>query len=271
MRNKDFTWREYRTNTIMFSQIPIFVNTNITKTPTYRHHLSMYGFCEEDASLQKRLGNTKNRKVQHYSSELIIDTDNAQTAEKVWVKLCGMDYQFEMWKLNNYKFFLQRDEADKPSETMVYQDRQWVKESFYDCVVNKGLDTGIYSSPFHLIRGRNAIHEITGAKSVLIETNKGSNFVSTSHVTVIPKEISYDKYDVNISDWGQFQHVIEFAQGKAVNKHLVIWQFGRDMSKHCSYQTGLELALIYAKSIDYDEKKAERAYTQAYSEVRKSA
>ncbi len=268
--NSQFTYRELRTRTLMTSQIPMFHDTATTNTPKYRHHSSLYGFTEEQAKLQMRLGNTKNRTVQHYSSELVLDTDNLETAEKVWETLIRYDYYFELWQLNNYKFFLQRSENDEPSEEMCYQDRQFIRDNFGSCSVNNGLDCGIYSSPFHLIRAKNAIHEVTGAKSVLISTHKGSNTVETNDIElrIYEQPLSHN-LDVNLSDWQKLQTTLNYATGTAVNKHTCIWQLSKDLSKICSSSTALDLILIYAKSLEYEDSKAERAFRQGFAEGRR--
>lgn len=279
-----FTWREHRVTTVMYSQLPIFCNTNTTETPTYRHHVSMYGITEEEAAYQKKIGNTKNRKVEHYSSELVIDTDDEKTAQEVWDKLCDDNYYFELWKLNNYKFFLKRGSNDKPSPEMCYQDRQFIRNLFFKD--NKKifstssdigypnyhyLDTSIYSSPFHLIRAKNSIHEVTNAKSVLVDVYKGSKLVETNHIeclSIVKNNPENLKFDINVSDWEKFQYFINLAQGEGPNKHTIIWKVAKDISKILSFNTGLELILVYAKSIGYCEEKASRAFKQGYEAAR---
>jgi len=270
MQNNDenpsfFTYREFRTQTTMYSQVPIFSNSLTTKTPKYLHHTSMYGITKVEAERQMYIGNTKNRKVPHYSSELIIDCDNDQTAENVWNKLCKYDYNFELYQLNNYKFFIQRDDSDIPSEHMCYQDKQFVRDNFIDCIVDNKLDLGIYCSPFHLIRGRGAVHEITRAKSKLVEVYKGSNTVSTNDIQVrqYEKPINYDQ-DTNISDWEQFQLFVSLSNEMGTNKHTLLWKLGMYLVKFFTFTTGLEVGLLYAKSLGYDFIKAERAIRQAY-------
>lgn len=263
MDANNFTFREFRESTFMKTQIPVFVNCQTTKVPKFNHHVSMYGISETDAKIQTRLGNTKNRDVLHYSSELVIDTDSTETAEKVWSSLCKLGFTFEMWKLNNYKFFLERSDIDSPSQVMCYQDRQFVKDLFGPL---EKLDISIYSHPFHLIRAKNAIHEITKAKSTLVETYKGPYCVATNDVElrIYEKPVSYN-YDSNCSDWSQLQAAIEFTQGKGTNKHINLWQFGKDISKFLSEVAAEELALIYASSLEYDEYKALRAFKQGYN------
>lgn len=262
MNANEFTFREFRANTYMTAQIPLFVDCQTTKVPNFNHHVSMYGVSSTDAKIQSRLGNTKNRPVCHYSSELVIDTDSVQAAEFVWSQLYKLDVSFEMWKLNNYKFFLERSATDQPSEIMCYQDRQFVKDVFGPV---EALDTSIYSSPFHLIRAKNSIHEITKAKSTLVEQYKGGNFVATNDVALRPyeKPVNFN-YDSNRSDWHQFQAVIDFTAGKAENKHMCLWQFGKDICKFLSEAAAEEIALIYAKSLNYDFSKALRAFKQGY-------
>lgn len=260
--NSLYTWREHRPKTTLYSQIPMFIDCKTTKVPTYSFHTSLYGFTEDQAKLQMKIGNTKNRPVMHYSSELVIDTDNQQVAEDVWNKLCEEDYVFELWKLNNYKFFVQRAEQDKPSEIMVYQDRQFVTELIGR---KEGLDLGIYSHPFHLIRARNAVHEVTKAKSVLVETNKGSRMVSTNNVELkVFEKPMRNSFDPNLSDWQQFKLAIEFANGSGVNKHTSVWQLGRDLRKVVDITVAMDIVKVYCKSMDYCEEKAERALKQAY-------
>lgn len=267
MQQSDFTYREHRTRTIMQSMIPIFVNTNTTRTPNYLHHTSLYGITEEDANLQMRLGNTKNRKVIHYSNEIVVDTDNTETAEKVWDRLCQSNISFELYKLNNYKFYLQRDESDYPSDEMCYQDKQYIKNLLGDCNVNNGLDTGIYSSPFHICRTKSSIHEVTGAKTKLVDKYTG-DLISTNHIEVkkYEKPINYNNpSNINYSDWNQLQLIIEMCFNIRNNKHTTFWQFAKDLSKFCSINTTIELGLVYARSLNYDETKAIRAIEQGYS------
>jgi len=265
--NNVYTWREHRPRTVMLSQIPIFIDCMTTKVPNYMHHTSLYAFTAEEARIQMRLGNTKNRPIKHYSSELVIDTDDERMAEQVWNKLCEEDYVFELWKLNNYKFFLQRAEEDEPSESMVYQDRQFVSNLMSGTNDKQGLDLGIYSSPFHLIRAKNSIHEVTKAKSKLIEVNKGSQCVTTNNIELkIHESPIYYNLDSNMSDWKQLQVALDLATGNAANKHLAIWQLGKDLKRVMSFTIALEIAFIYAKSLEYCELKTERALRQAYGE-----
>jgi hypothetical protein len=266
MQASDFTYREHRTRTVMHSLIPIFINTNTTKTPNYLHHTSLYGFTEDDANLQMKMGNTKNRKVTHYSSEIVVDTDNTETAEKVWQTLCQNNISFELYKLNNYKFYLQRDESDKPSDEMCYQDRQYVEDLLGSCNVNKGLDTSIYAYPFHICRTKSSIHELTGSRTQLIEIHKG-DLVSTNHIQVekYKKPINYNNpINTNSSEWGQFQLVIDLCFSKRINGHMTFWQFAKDLSKFCTVSTILELGIMYARSLNYDETKAIRAIQQVF-------
>ena len=259
--NSFYTWREYRPKTVMYGQIPLFLDCKTTKIPTYSFRTSLYGFTEDQAKLQMKIGNTKNRPVLHYSSELVIDTDTEEAAEKVWNVLCQNDYVFELWKLNNYKFFVQRSEKDNPSEIMVFQDKQFVRD-----LIGRvdGVDYGIYSHPFHLIRARNSIHEVTKAKSKLVETNRGSNLVTTNDIELKVYKKPVTNFDVNMSDWQQFKIAIEFANGAASNKHMCIWQLGRDLKRVIDFSTALDIIRIYCKSLDYCEEKAERALRQAY-------
>lgn len=268
MQNKEsYTWREYRPTTVMCSRVPIFNNCLTTKIPSYRHHVSLYAITEEDAHLQIKLGNVKNRPVNHYSSELVIDTDNEESAELVWNELCKQDYQFEIWKLNNYKFFIQRDEKDKPSEKMCYQDRQFVRENFVGC---SKVDTSIYSSPFHLIRAKNSIHEVTRAKTVLVETHKGSNQIRTNNIEIKNLPTPSLNIDINLSDWEQFQFFIGVALGKSDTNHMNIWKISKSICKFLSYDSALEVILLYAKSLGYCEEKAHRAFLQAFNSERES-
>lgn len=262
---RNYTWREHRTKTVMHSNYPIFIDCKTTKVPNYLFHTSLYGFTEEEAKLQMKIGNTKNRVVSHYSEEIVIDTDEEEIAEKVWNKLFVEDYSFEVWKLNNYKFFVQRSEKDNPSEIMVYQDKNFVSNLIEG--KKEKLDLGIYSSPFHLIRARNSIHEVTKAKSILIEKNKGSKQISTNNIelTVHQKPISYGT-DSNFCDWKQFQNSIERAFGNSSSNHSAIWQLGKDLKKVLSFECALEIVLIYSKSLNYCELKTERALRQAYGE-----
>lgn len=265
--NKDmYTYREFRTRTIMWGQLPIFRNIMSTKTPKYLHHTSMYAFNEQDAKLQARLGNTKYREVTHYSAELVIDTDNLDTAVKLYDSLIEKDITFELWKLNNYKFYLQRDELDLPTSTMCFQDRQFVRELFSDCNVNQGLDLGIYSSPFHLCRAKGAIHEVTGKKSILEYQHIGSNLISTNEIElrVFEKPLENFKFDPNVSDWEQLQLVLNLAQGKCSNKHFCLYALGKEIRNRVSWSTGCELAIIYANSLNYEEDKALRGFEQGW-------
>lgn len=264
MMPTDFTWREYRSKVVMHTIFPIFVDSKSTKTPTYRHHTSLYGFTEKEAKQQMRLGNTKNRKIEHYSGELVIDTDNTETAEKVWQRCLELNIPFELCKLNNYKFYLERDITDLPSPQMVYQDRQFVRNNFMDCNINGGLDLGIYSSPFHLMRARNSIHEVTGAKSEIIDKNTGANPIKTNHIEIIPFQKSLHQEEINISAWQKFQISIDLAQGKGANKHFCLFSLGKNLQKVLDITTALEIAKLYASSLDYDEEKAMRAMRQAY-------
>lgn len=267
MQSSDFTYREMRTRTVMQSIIPIFINTNTTKTPNYLHHSSLYAFTEEDATLQMKIGNTKNRKVTHYSSEIVVDTDNTETAEKVWQTLCQNNIYFELYKLNNYKFYLQRDESDIPSDEMCYQDKQYVKDLLGNCNVNNGLDTAIYSSPFHICRTKSSIHELTGKKTQLVEVHKGDS-VCTNHIEVkkYEKPVNYkNPANTNCSEWSQLQLIIDLCFKVRTNHHMTLWQYARDLSKFCSINTVMELGLIYARSLNYDETKAIRAIEQGFN------
>ncbi len=263
---EEYTYREHRVRTVMNSKIPIFVNTNTTRTPTYIHHVGVYGITGEEALFQMKLGNVKNRDVVHYSSELIVDTDNIETAEKVRSKLCKENISFELYKLNNFKFFLQRAEEDEPSNIMCYQDKQYVNTLLSDCNVNNGLDLNIYAYPFHICRTKTSFHEVTGAKTQLVEIFKG-NLISTNQVELrkYDKPISYRNVcDPDFSDWSQIQYVIGSLYKIKTNCHLTIWMLGKDISKFCSLDTGLELALVYAKSVNYCLEKATRAFKQGY-------
>lgn len=263
----EFVWREFRKSTIMTTQIPLFIDCQTTGTPSYKHHASLYGIREEDARLQSRIGNTKNRKVVHYSSELVIDTDDYETAVNVWETLCKKDLYFELWKLNNFKFYLKRDSNDQPNDTMCYQDRQYVRETFFNCSGISKLDTGIYCSPFHLCRAKNSVHEITKAKSILIETYKGKNLVETNDIElkIYEKPLNSHNFNTNLSTWSQLQNVIDNAIGDSSSNHMDIWKFAKDLSKFCSHSTAEELILIYAKSLNYDETKAIRAFNQGFT------
>lgn len=267
MMTRNYTYREMRTRTAMRSVIPIFIDTNTTKTPNYLHHASLYGITEEEAQLQMRIGNTKNRKLSHYSSELVIDTDNTETAERVWEKLCENNYYFELYKLNNYKFFLQRDESDKPSDEMCYQDKQFVHDFFRDCNVNNGLDENIYNSPFHICRTKGSVHEVTGKKTQLVEIYKGSNLVTTNQVEVrkFIKPMNYkNPIDINSNNWDAFKVTVDLCLGVRNNKHITLWQFAKDLRDVCSLNTVVELGMLYAKSLNYDEDKCIRALRQGY-------
>lgn len=262
--NDEFTWREFRTQTCMISKIPYFANCKTTKIPVYMHHTSLYAIEEEEARYQTRLGNTKNRKVKHYSSELVIDTDNQETANRVWDRCNELNISFELWKLNNYKFYLQRDEKDKASDIMCYQDRQFIRDNFFDCNVNNGLDLGIYSSPFHLCRAKGAIHEVTKNKSIKIESIDG-DCISTNDIEIkIYEKTNVIPFDVNKSDWEQLQVYISLSTGNEVNKHTGIWKLSNYLLKLCSYDTAKELILIYSKYMDYCEEKALRAFHQVF-------
>lgn len=262
--HSDYTYREMRTRTIMQSVIPIFINTNTTRTPHYLHHSSLYAFTEADAQLQMKIGNTKNREVSHYSSEIVVDTDNVETAEKVWETLCQNNIYFELYKLNNYKFYLQRADEDEPSTEMCYQDRQFVQNLLSDCSINNGLDTSIYSSPFHICRTKSSIHEVTGKKTQLVEVHKGE-YVSTNHIEIkkYEKPLNYvNPIEVNNSDWNQFQLIIEMCFKIKTNKHITLWQLAKDLRKLCSFNTIKEIGLMYACSLNYEESKALRALEQ---------
>lgn len=266
----NFTFREFRTRTIMQSIIPIFIDTKTTKIPNYLHHVSMYAISEEDAQIQMRIGNTKNREVVHYTSEAVIDTDNQETAEKVWNCLCEGDYNFELYKLNNYKFILKRDDNDEPSSIMCYQDKQYIKDLLSHCNVDRKLDDSIYNSPFHLIRARGSIHEVTGAKTELVDFHRGSKFLSTNSVVLrkYEKPLNYNStVDLDMSDWNRFKFLIDMYLKPKLNNHMTIWQFARDICKICSYETASELILIYAKYLNYDEVKAMRAFKQGYESL----
>lgn len=266
MRPSDFTWREYRTHTVMNTIFPLFINSGVTHTPTYLHHTSLYGFTEKDAKEQMKMGNTKNRKVSHYSSELVIDTDNEETAEKVWVRCRELDIPFELWKLNNHKFYLKRDENDKASNQMVYQDRQFVRDNFIDCNLNHGLDLGIYSSPFHIMRAKGAIHEVTQKKSLLMDKQIGSNPIKTNDIEVrlLNRTNVETLPSTDISEWTRFQISIDMANGTASNRHFCIFSLGKDLRKILTFTTALEIAIMYARSLDYSEEKTVRALKQAY-------
>jgi hypothetical protein len=267
MQSAEYTYREHRTRTVMQSLIPIFINTNTTRTPHYLHHASLYAFTEADASLQMKIGNTKNRVVNHYSSEIVIDTDNLETAEKVWETLCQNNIYFELYKLNNYKFYLQRSDDDEPSTEMCYQDGQYVKDLLGHCNINNGLDVSIYSYPFHVCRTKSSIHEITGKKTHLIEIHKGE-CVSTNNIEIkkYGKPLNFNSVsDINSSDWSQFQLIIEMCFKVRTNRHLTFWQLAKDLKKLCSFNTILDLGLVYARSLNYEESKAVRAIEQGYS------
>lgn len=266
----DFTYREFRTRTVMHSVVPIFIDTKTTKIPNYLHHVSMYAVTKEDAQLQMKIGDTKNRDVVHYTSEAVIDTDNQQTAEKVWDCLCEQDYNFELYKLNNYKFIVKRDEFDEPSNIMCYQDKQFIKDLLSHCNVDRKLDNSIYNSPFHLIRARGAIHEVTGAKTELVDSYRGSKFLSTNSVVLrkYEKPLNYKSVsELDMSDWNRLKFLIDTYLKPKVNNHMTIWQFARDISRICTYESALELILIYAKYLNYDETKAIRAFNQGYESL----
>lgn len=266
MHKSLFTWREYRARIALYSIIPIFKNSNSLKSIPYLHHQSLYGFTEEDARIQMRLGNVIHRTVKHYSEELIIDVDNTETAEKVYKKLIQNDVDFELYRLNNYKFFLTRYESDEPSEEMCFQDKQFVKDNFYDCNVYKGIDLSIYSSPFHLCRMRNSFHEGTGKKTQLIYKHSGITKVSTNKIIVKyydDKKVE-PNFDVNSSEWEKLQFFINQANGYQSNKHFCIFGLSKDLRQFFDYNTALNIALVYARSLNYDEEKAERAFHQGY-------
>lgn len=262
MTVSEYTFREYRPRTVMVSKIPLFRNTFTTVIPKYMHHVSMYAIDEEEANNQIRIGNTKYREVPHYSAELVIDCDDHESAEKTWDKLVKLDYNFETWKLNNFKFFIKRDTQDKPSTKMCFQDKQFVRDNFFQ----PKIDLGIYCSPFHLIRARGSIHEVTKAKSELVGQYCGSNSVSTNHIDNYYQPAKNYDFDPNYSDWQNLQFVINNANAQGANKHIIVWKLAMSIAKMCSFETGLELCLIYARALDYEEKKAIRAIEQAYSQ-----
>lgn len=264
MISNEFTWRECRPTIVMRSGFPLFQDIRSLKMPHYLHHCSTYGFRREDAEYQIAIGNVKNRKVFHYAAELIIDVDNVETAEKVFDKLNEYDFDYEMWKLNHYKFYLTRELSDQPTENMCYQDKRFVWDFFNDCNIGSGIDYGLYNTPFHLCRARGAFHEGTLKRSVLEYTNKGSYAVSTNHIEIKGYAQKVQPVNLNLSDWEELQFFISMANGSRANSHFNLFALGSDLKNSVTYETGLELALIYARAINYDEEKAERAFKQGY-------
>lgn len=266
MSKELFTYREFRTRTIMYGCIPIFRNTLIMSTPNYLHHCSMYGVIKEEADLQMRLGNTKYREVVHYSDELVIDTDNEETAANVYTALKGYSLTFEMWRLNNFKFYLKRANNDSPSFKMCFQDRQFVRNAFNHCNSNNGLDVGIYASPFHLCRAKGAIHEITGKKSELCEVFIGENNVSTNHIELTKFEQPFHniKYETNTTEWGKLQSVLAISDIPYSNRHNCFFGLGLDLRKYLTYDAAKEIVSIFSLSINYELEKALRAFDQGW-------
>jgi hypothetical protein len=264
---EQFTYRELRPRIELWNKLPLFRDIQTLIMPFYTHHASLYGITKDEANIQKQLGNTKARDVIHYSAELVIDTDNKETATAVWENLINNDVKFELWKLNNYKFYIERSHLDRPSEEMCYQDRQFVKEWFSDCNINQGLDYGLYTSPFHLCRARGSIHEVTGAKSILLHSHNGKYAVTTNNIDVkYYEDIKIiSNSDTNISPWAALQYEIDHSLGIGANKHIILYTFGCKMKEFLSFETSLELALLYAESLGYDEEKAKRAFKQGFT------
>lgn len=250
----------------MYGFIPIFRNTLRTDTPNYLHHCSMYGITEHDAKIQVRLGNTKYRELTHYSSELVIDTDNYETSNLIYNELVENDIIFELWRLNNYKFYLPRDNDDYPSEIMCFQDREFVRSTFKHCNIDNGLDLGIYSSPFHLCRAKGAIHEVTGKKSELVYSNIGSKKVSTSYIELTQYERPAGIFDSNRSTWDTVLGILNsVCTSSYSNRHNCFFGLGRDLRELMSYVVAEELIMIYASTINYEVDKAIRAFEQGYN------
>ena len=274
---EEYSWREKRLHLFSSPLVACWINTNVTVLPHGNAHYSMYGIREGDAKQYIKLYTRLHKTYEHYSSELIIDAETGEAAEKVEVICRQNGWAFAMYDTGSGSsgahFALPREA--EPSEYLYLRDLCFVQEHFRGI---EDIDEGIYT-PMHLIRGIGKTHEKTGRVKHFVGSCAGTMMPSVMTFS-IPELLlqkhtrSQASYKTTVSsDWQRFQNNIIRHNPSGVKKggrYQALWRLAKDLYK-CGLDsnTVLNIAAQFNAELENPSEAAtiERACNDAYKAV----
>ncbi len=274
---EEYSWREKRLHLFSSPLVACWINTKLTVLPQGNAHYSMYAIREWEAKQYIKLYTRLHKTYEHYSSELIIDAETQEAAEKVEAICRQNSWEYAMYDTGSGSsgahFAIPREA--EPSVHLYLRDLCFVQENFRGVA---DIDLGIYL-PMHLIRGIGKTHEKTGRVKHYVGGYEGTVLPSVMTFS-IPELLlrRHDKAQENYkttvsSDWQKLQNNIIRHNPSGVKKggrYQAIWRLAKDLYK-CGLDgnTVLNIAAQFNSELENpsEDSNLNRACDDAYKAV----